>query len=373
MKNKRHNRRGFLGAVMLLGILLFVSCSKEEKIDVVSNEMVGFSINLSGQWGDASSRAKILNDVQTLATTGFGVFAYYTGETDWESYQTTSPEFMNNIKVYSEDDGANWTYRPSKYWLGYPGEFTSFFAYAPYKEGQTISGSQMPFTVNSDVSQQEDLLWSRSATTDLIRTDNAIPMNFFHALSRIGFTAQAKTEGTSPIQEGVQIRIKKLMLTLPTGKTGTSSTGPFYSKGTLNLNNTAETPDWTLSDTDKTNNFVLEASNFKGKTNTGFLLTSSNTDVAQILNADDSYVMIIPQDLSSEGFNVYVEYEVRLEGHASFAYTNKKAVTVKQKFEAGQAYTLNLMIGLEEVTVSSISMTKWSEVDDEVEINNIVP
>lgn len=67
---------------------------------------------------------------------GFGVFAYYTDNNDYD--QTALPNFMYNQGVFY--DGSIWTYSPVKYW---PNEFgttaiaedydrISFFAYAPY-------------------------------------------------------------------------------------------------------------------------------------------------------------------------------------------------------------------------------------------------
>ena len=101
----------------------------------------------------------------TMATTGFGVFAFYTGSDTYGQYQRTTysgetagestanqyPNFMYNQQVKSSDSPsyATWTYSPLKYW---PNEFAagavdaqssaaqgaaakgkvSFFAYAPY-------------------------------------------------------------------------------------------------------------------------------------------------------------------------------------------------------------------------------------------------
>jgi hypothetical protein len=87
----------------------------------------------------------------TLQTSGFGVFAFYTGTSDYAAGQSTlAPNFMFNEKVST----SSWTYSPVKYW---PNEFDagavdnqdagasdnpaegsvaggklSFFAYAPW-------------------------------------------------------------------------------------------------------------------------------------------------------------------------------------------------------------------------------------------------
>ena len=77
-----------------------------------------------------------------LKTEGFGVFAYYTDQNEYD--QSIAPNFMYNQKV----SGAGWTYSPIKYW---PNEYgsnaqsgdvdkLSFFAYAPYVENNPSTG-----------------------------------------------------------------------------------------------------------------------------------------------------------------------------------------------------------------------------------------
>ena len=94
----------------------------------------------------------------TMASTGFGVFAYYTesdtyGQFRRSTYTAESAgsatsskviNFMYNQQVISTDPYTTWTYAPLKYWpngnaaadnigaTGTPGGNVSFFAYAPY-------------------------------------------------------------------------------------------------------------------------------------------------------------------------------------------------------------------------------------------------
>lgn len=75
---------------------------------------------------------------------GFGVFAYYTDNNDYDPLSV--PNFMYNQQV--KHDGSQWTYEPLKYW---PNEYgdkaisddqdkVSFFAYAPYVEVTPSTG-----------------------------------------------------------------------------------------------------------------------------------------------------------------------------------------------------------------------------------------
>ena len=90
-------------------------------------------------------------DLTALQGSGFGVFGYYTDNTDYD--QQRIPDFMYNQEV-KYVSGA-WTYEPVKYW---PNEYgasaisddndkVSFFAYAPYVEVVPSSGK---LTASSD-------------------------------------------------------------------------------------------------------------------------------------------------------------------------------------------------------------------------------
>ena len=69
-----------------------------------------------------------------------------------------------------------------------------------------------------------------------------------------------------------------------------------------------------------------------------------------------------------------MEYEVCLEGHDSFSYVNKHARNVKLNLEAGMAYTLNLIVGLDEFTIDpDIIVTAWDQDENEYDINVGVP
>jgi len=85
-----------------------------------------------------------------METEGFGVFAYYTDNNDYDPAKST-PNFMYNQKVIKGAFGtttATWKYEPAKYW---PNEFgdaaasdevdkLTFFAYAPYVDVDVTNG-----------------------------------------------------------------------------------------------------------------------------------------------------------------------------------------------------------------------------------------
>ena len=123
---------------------VFAACSNEELVSLnapqaAQEQGIGFevytqrNITRAGKAGDittTSLKTGIHND-------GFGVFAYYTSNSEYDTNSST-PNFMYNEQV--KWDGSKWAYEPVKYW---PNEFgdaaisddldkVTFFAYAPY-------------------------------------------------------------------------------------------------------------------------------------------------------------------------------------------------------------------------------------------------
>lgn len=359
--------------VLLGGMLLVTSCSKEVQPEVVSMDEVTFGITNPDTWGNMeASRATIVNN-SVLAKEGFGVFAVYD---DTQS----SPDFMKNAQVTSADNGTTWTYRPLKYWPNNVGDDIDFYAYAPYDASFSVTNlSQLTYIVPTDVSQQKDLLWSSSDTKNKTKADGTIHFVFRHALSRIGFSVEAKIDGVSPIDEyeKVKMQVKKIVLTSNDDYTG-AGPGSFYKQGVIKLDNQTDNPDWTM-ETDVLQSYTLNESHLASHDLT---LTKEKISVpSQNLTTDGNYLMILPQDFLEKGFHVYVEYDVHLwfsgngvetgKEHEYFTYTNGCVGNLKIKFEPGMAYTINLQLGLEDATLGEVTMTEWVAVD-EVELDNLL-
>ncbi|MCS2390936.1 fimbrillin family protein [Bacteroides thetaiotaomicron] len=104
--------------------LLLVGCAQNEITDISPDAAppVGFKV-----FTDAQTRGLITNggassvNATGIQTTGFGVFAYYTGQSTWASAAAnTAPNFMYNQKVaYS---ASEWGYTPVKYWPNTEGD-----------------------------------------------------------------------------------------------------------------------------------------------------------------------------------------------------------------------------------------------------------
>lgn len=104
--------------------------------DVYVNRATG---HRAGAHGDALA-ADLADHATNLGASGFGVFAYYTDNNDYD--QTAIPNFMYNQRVKIKDDDSGYEYTPLKYW---PNEYgtnatsddfdkVSFFAYLPWVE-----------------------------------------------------------------------------------------------------------------------------------------------------------------------------------------------------------------------------------------------
>ena len=296
-----------------------------------------------------------------------------------------------------------------------------------FNDLNTMNGDPIiTFTVNGTVKNQTDLLFSKSDTKNLIKNkagdggiyvDEKVKFQFVHALARIGFTVKAITDEVTSgtpnpkgLDEATSIVLKKVILSKSAGSGDNAPTeGIFYTQGKLNLNqqdvnvtNTSVIPNtytqvaWTDIVGDEQNEdtqiFTLTKDNFatqtKGTEDTyfnlyegnGFILTedekilnAGNSTTANKLNADDSYIMIIPQDLSTTGFYVYAEYDVitidnnlgtdnqTYDGLKSKITNHISTQVTGLNFESGKAYTLNLQLGMTSVKVDA-DVDNWTEV-----------
>ena len=355
-------KKNLFGWFAMAAMLVGTGCSTDE---VVNNYSEDNAIEFGTYVGrNAQGRASIVNE-DVIGKDGFGVFAYYTDQTAWTDYaDKATPNFMNNTKVTK--DGDDWTYSPLKYWPNNDGAKVTFFAYAPWQEGTegsqialNASDAKLDFTVENEVKKQVDLIWNSSNYVDATKqtVTGEVAFNFKHALSRIGFTVQAAVDQVASggsIDENTVITLHKIVL-------GTTDNG-FYQTGTLDLN--AATATWnsqageqvfTLDEEDE--NFIEDSNVLTSAINNQVLLMDKDLD------GEDDFLMIIPEDM--QGLSVYIEYTVATaEGEDDESViTNKITRTIDSiNFEAGNAYTLNLVLGMTSVKISA-TVEGWTEVN----------
>lgn len=305
-------------------LLLLTACSEhEEEVTPANAEAVLFGANVGTS---ADTRAAYTGNIDNLDTLkdipeGFGVFAYITESSLWESVKTTAtPDFMYNQSVYwgvQYLDGStpvyDWIYTPLKYWPNYSNNdndhprYVSFFAYAPFT-AEGVSAGITGFPTDADktphvtyqmgpiadgktsvlVSEHTDLLYA--SCTDARRNDNGaitvegstntyqkVPLTFHHAMSCVDVYIQRvyneeAFSGNKPAAEtNTKLFIGKLELT---------STSTITTKGDIYLK------DGSWSNTTGTTTLVFNESEFtdsiRGTTNTG----TSDLDKAIISDSE---------------------------------------------------------------------------------------
>jgi hypothetical protein len=146
---------------------------------------------------------------------------------------------------------------------------------------------------------------------------------------------------------------------------GTETNG-FYTNGTLDL--TKPTATWLGSTLTGCQTFTLDTDNFVPNSN---VLDKANNDQANLIDANgDDYIMIIPQ--KKENLSVYVEYTVKTvsnDGKDNSTIENKITTPISSiDFQAGKAYTLNLVLGMTSVKLVA-SVEPWDVVNPGTEVD----
>ena len=203
----------------------FTACTQSDFVETSAPDVSATSIDNAIQFGTylgktGTTRAGATGTITTtnlkttdgaIKTAGFGVYALYTGNTDFDAVIDRTPNFMWNQQVTS--DGTKWNYTPVKYWpngnatadntyngaTATGGGKVSFFAYAPWVttgSGSTgiigVSGADAKVNPNITyvLTQGEnfvDLLWGSTKGNSETTYDAAQP----------GGTVVSTTSGTA--------------------------------------------------------------------------------------------------------------------------------------------------------------------------------
>ena len=361
-------KKSLFTGFIALAALTMTSCSNDENmVSIPQGNAIEFGTYVGR---DAQTRASVF-ETADMQTAGFGVYAYYTAQSTWADYTSkNTPNFMNNTKVTWNSGTSKWEYAPVKYWPNNPNDKVSFFAYAPWQENIGTSNitlntgaASLDFKVPTDVTKQTDLTWSSSECMDETKQSisGKVEFLFKHALARIDFTLQAAVDqipAGGTIADGTTITLNKIVL-------GTETNG-FYTNGTLDL--TKATATWFGSSLIGRQAFTLLPANFVTDSN---VLDNTHNTQANLIDPDGGdYIMIIPQ--KKKNLSVYVEYTVKTVsvGGTDDSIIENKITTVIPSidFQAGKAYTLNLVLGMTSVKLEA-SVEDWpGVVETEVDL-----
>ncbi len=364
-------KKNLIFSAMAFAALAFAGCSQDDTFN--ESPAVNNAIEFGTYVGrDAVSRASEITG-QNLKTSndGFGVFAYYTGISDFSnSYLNDKPNFMNNTQVTYKTIGSwtGWEYEPGKYWPSKP-EKLSFFAYAPYNANAAYSDTKqnikIPFEVKNTIADQVDLVYATQINQTKPDNGNEVKFTFKHTLSRIAVTAQyaVNNEGRrdSP-WIATTVSIKKVKLTCGKMKSDdTFEETPFFFKdGDLQIN-AGGTFNW------------LEPTNTKGRqsftwdfTSSPRVLQNDPTNPVQPVTNENEYLMVIPWSVWDD-YDLYVEVEYTVEttdptilnGKSKIDHKVLASVPNLRRFEAGKAYKLNLKLGMDWVVAEAQDVASW--------------
>lgn len=272
---------------------MFAACTNDEAVleqpvaqqgqtPVLFDAYAGRSVTRAGSTTDIADAAALQG-----ITDGFGVFAYYTNNSNYDDNVST-PNFMYNQQVTYAS--SKWGYNPVKYW---PNEYgtaavsdetdkLTFFAYAPYVEvvpstgkidgdadlqtwgitgltrNTAIGDPLVKYIVNFNAAKSVDLVWGTvdNATWNITNSgsaqdpalavgkpwlnierpasaeDQKIKFNFKHATSKlnvqIAYYADKNDNSSSETILPAETKIYVRSITFK----------GFATKGALNLNNT---------------------------------------------------------------------------------------------------------------------------------------
>lgn len=334
-----------------LAALTFASCSSESVEDLGGNQAsqqvaIGFDGYLGRSAVDTRGTESKTEAIQAEGK-GFGVFGNYTSGSDVSS---SSVLLFNNQHVTYSSEETKWTYSPVKYWP--TAGHIDFYAYAPYVKPKTLSGTKFDFSVNSNVTDQTDLLWANAKNQTKANNSgkDKVSFTFNHALAKIGYSVKSNADYD---QTTITVKSIKLVGSVD-GKANA-----FYTKGTIDLSKADNKANdlWTTASDDTKQNFTLLSSN----------LTLSTTK-----HEPKDYLFVIPQDFSStNNLYVVVEYTVKTTDNTdNIEITNTVSQKITKNFLQGKAYMINLIIGLTPIEFEA-TVNQWTNGESigDIELN----
>lgn len=384
----------FLGIIALAAVSM-TSCSNDEvTLAYPQDDAIEFGTYLGR---DALTRGVVL-DNNNLAD--FGVFASYTGESDWAS--TDGYNFMYNQKVvYS---GSEWVYTPKKYWPTNQGDKISFFAYAPYATGAVapyngitvVSANDakdapvIKYTINADNLENQadfvaDVLMNqvKEGGSTLDSGDRTVKFQLLHELTRLGFTAKLDRDAYVVGNEAYQtvVNIKSITF-LPADEFCTSADYTFATENDDNSTTPVTLKRGTWSnftgagalDIAKLLNVATPgAADLGGYTTPGILVPDTNPVTLFKKNATpvQEYLFLIPRGesgISADGkVKIAVAYDiVTVDGNLKAGHSVTPATKIIEfpagSLKQGVAYMFNLTFGLNEIKLEA-TVVDWAETD----------
>ena len=215
---------------------------------------------------DATSKTRGTEVNESSFYADFGLYGYtYNSDQSWANNGSTLQPTITNEKITNGDTWTSSTYLPGQT------KKMALFAYAPYMNtGISLADGkgapQLTYTIDSNVSNQVDLLVAKSA--DVVGNTSSVALDFKHALTAVKFAIGTITGFT---------KITKIVIS------------GVKNSGTLSLDG----DNWNLNDA--TASYTIEKVIDLSTTTTGDITGSSTSDL----------MLLMPQPLS--GVNATLE------------------------------------------------------------------
>lgn len=324
--------------MVALAAMSLASCSNDNVVEVPQPDEIKFNVVAA----NAGRAANVYSASNTMDQ--FSVYAAFqlTGESTHRSY-------IEGDVI--KKDGTAWKNQSTRYWAD--GGHLDFYAVAGLADNKFTTwaaGSEptVAFTVNNDVTKQEDLLYAvkKNATKE----NGVVNLNFRHGLSQIVFNAVNKKDKLYVKVKGIEVIGKFVTngtLTLPAADT--DATLAAANQGTW-VNGAASATDITYAAYANVNGEEI-AYNANG---TAVNLTNDN--------AGNGSMLLMPQDVlgwtpadgetAYDGAIVKVDCEIWNVAGAKFdpdkdvpLHIGKAVIPLNANWEQGKKYTYTLVFG----------------------------
>ena len=366
----------------LIGLAM-ASCSENEIFDDTQNagNVISFAPSAS-----KLTKAPVLDNFNA-SSFDFGVYAYYTGQDVWNTYDSKKglPNFMSDQKV--AHDGSVWAYSPVKYWPNTTGDKLSFFAYMPKgsvvaASPGTASGASATASVTSgslptidftqevkDPKQMVD--FTVAQMLNQTKRDGNVTLPFKHVLTRLNFGVKASTK----LAAKTTIKVTGLRILGTDNQSGVNPAADnsginndsrFFSTGEYTLASDGTNGVWDLAYSTK----VKKALDLSTILRTGTDL-EIKTDEQKPVLTDGEYVFLIPP-YGKEG--VKDEKDIRIQVDYTTVTADPTLGNVKHSATAmfsmpngslkeGKAYNAVLIFGMNEVKFA-LNQELWDTEED---------
>lgn len=385
-------KQNYFMGLIACAALTMTGCSNDE-INAPQQSQENNAIEFSTYLGrNAQGSRGTETSTTSIQTSGFGVLAYYTGQTDFAN--TNKPNFMWNQQVTYDKTNKNWEYTPVKYCPTKVSDKVSFFAYAPYvaggnAKGIVLSGNSVAGAPTATITLPDD----PSETIDFVA---AVQMNKTHdnsasAKNNVSFTLKHEMTRVK-----VQAKLDKSVYSDTDDKHRTfvviknvtfNDKGQFYKSGKYTFSikdgergkwtTTANASTYTLDLNRVLNKTKITANGAKGETVSGNYKTGvdgiklTKKDKPEDLFKTNEYLYLIPvsadngNGLTDGKATATIEYDIVTEDSklaAGYSCTNatKTVLLPAGTLKQGISYNYTFIINLDEIVLDA-TVEKWDE------------